>query len=289
MLNKDQKVKFVNEGKKELSKYSVIGVLPLANIPDRLVQKSRNTMRSKVRFILGRRTLLVKILESDAKTKHLTKELKGTSAILLSNDDPFAIYKEFKSNSIKLAAKPHQISPDDIEIQAAETTLQPGQTVTELKQAGIDVQIQKGKVVIAKDKVLVKKGAKITPAVSKALKILDIMPFTASITPSVLMQGQLMFTRDILGIDSAVVLKQVTTGFNAALQISLKANIISRYTIRIFIERAYREAIAVGVEGHIPEPGIIEKLMTNAVMGASQLNSMVKPAPAEAAAAPPAQ
>ena len=38
----------------------------------------------------------------------------------------------------------------------------PGQAVTDLKTAGIDVQIQKGKVVISKDKVITKKGEVIT-------------------------------------------------------------------------------------------------------------------------------
>ena len=59
----------------------------------------------------------------------------------------------------------------------------PGQTVTELKAAGIDVQIQKGKVVIAKDKVLVKKGETISPGVAKALHTLEVYPFSAVVDP----------------------------------------------------------------------------------------------------------
>lgn len=290
MLNKQQKVKFVEEEKKELGKYSMVGILPVNGIPDRLVQASRNKMRSKVRFIIAKKSLLTRILEGSPKTKPLAKELKGMSAIILSNEDPFQIYKEFKSNSIRLAAKPNQIAPDDINIQAAETAIQPGQAVTELKQAGIDVQIQKGKVVIAKDKVLVKKGGVITTAVSKALKTLDIMPFTASIVPSVMLSGNIAFTRDILEIDTAKVVGDMLKGFTYALTISLKAEIVNRYTIVTFVGDAYRSAMAVGIEAKIPEPGIIEKLMANAVMQAASLNSMVKeeapPAPAAAEPAP---
>ena len=59
----------------------------------------------------------------------------------------------------------------------------PGQTVTELKTAGIDVQIQKGKVVIAKDKMLVKKGEQMTPKVAKALHSSKYIPFNAVVEP----------------------------------------------------------------------------------------------------------
>ncbi len=288
MLNKDQKIKFVEEQKKELKKYSTIGVLPVNGIPDRLVQASRNKMRQQVKFIIAKKSLLARILEGEARTKPLAKELTGMSAIIMTNDDPFQVYKGFKANSIKLAAKPKQIAPADIEIQAGETSIQPGQAVTELKAAGIDVQIQKGKVVIAKDKTLVKKGTVITTAVSKALKTLDIMPFVASITPTVMLSGNLAFTREILEIDTEQVVGDMLKGFTYALTISLKARIVNMYTITTFIQEAYRDAMAVGIEAKIPEPGIIEKLMAAAAMQAASLNSMVKEeAPAPAAAPAP--
>lgn len=275
-LNKQQKMKFVDEHSKELKKYSVVGILPVNSIPDRLVQASRNKMRPQVKFIIAKKSLLTRILENDAKTKPLVKELKGMSAIVLSNEDPFILYKGFRSNSLKLGAKPNSIAPADITIEEGETSIQPGQAVTELKQAGIDVQIQKGKVVIAKSKVLVKKGAVITTAVSKALKTLDIQPFTAVIEPQILMSGNLMFTRDVLKIDTQQVVSEMLQGFTYAFTISLKAKMVNRYTITTFIQTSYREAMALGIAAKMPEPGIIEKLVEAAALQAASLNSMVK-------------
>lgn len=288
MLTMEQKKALVAEGKKELAKYSLVGVIPLSGIPDRLVQSSRNKLRPTVRFLTGKKNILVRILDSSEKTKHLSKEITATSAIILSNEDPFELYKKFKSNRIKLAAKPRQIAPEDINIEAGDTTIQPGQAVTELKQAGIDVQIQKGKVVIAKDKVLVKKGTSITAAVAKALKTLDIMPFTASIEPSVLFSGGMMFRRDILGIDAESTMKDVISGFSTALTLSFAANIVNQYTIKTMVEKAYRTAMGVGVELKTElEPGITEKLMANASMAAAALNAMVPEATATPAAEEP--
>ncbi len=276
MLTKNQKMKFVEQGKSDMAKYRLIGVLPLSRIPDRLVQASRNGLRPEVKFIIGRKTLLIMMLEGNEKTKKLVQHLDGTSAIVLSNDDPFDLFKKFKTNFVKMAAKPNQISPDDISVSAGETTIQPGQAVTELKQAGVDVQIQKGKVVIAKDKVIVKKGAVITPQVAKALKTLDIVPFVATITPSILLSDSMMFTREILDINPQQTATDVARGFRSALTIALEGKIVNSYTIKTFIEKSYRGAMALGIVAKIPEPGIIEKLLASATMQASALNNVVK-------------
>ncbi|MCL5429887.1 MAG: 50S ribosomal protein L10, partial [Candidatus Marsarchaeota archaeon] len=219
MQTRQQKEEFVKESIKEVAKHNVVAVLPLNNVPDRLVQASRNKMRQKTKFIVAKKSLITRILEGNEKTKPLTKHLAGMTAIVLSDDDPFTLYSDFKSNSIRLAAKPNQVAPEDINVAGGETTIQPGQAVTELKQAGIDVQIQKGKVVIAKDKVLVKKGAVISAAVAKALKTLDIIPFTASIEPTVIVAGNLQFTKDILSITQEQVLNELGLGFASALTV----------------------------------------------------------------------
>lgn len=278
-------MKFVEMHKQELAKYKLVGVVPLSGIPDRLVQATKNRERAQVKFIIGKKTLLTRILESQEHTKPLVQELTGMSAIILSNEDPFKLYRSFKANTLKLGAKPNSISPEDINIQSGETSIQPGQAVTELKQAGIDVKIDKGKVVISKDKVLVKKGEKITTAVAKALKTLDIQPFSASIEPSVLYADRMFFRRDILSITPAIVSGQVATAFTQAFAISMKGKIVNQYTLPSLIGEAYRSAIALGIEGKIPEPGISDKLLANAALQAAALNAMVKEPPAEQPAA----
>ncbi len=284
-LTKDQKMKFVEQTAKELKNYKTVGVLPVNSIPDRLVQKSRNTMRDKVKFVIAKKSLLARILESDPKTKGLSAELTGMSAIVMSNEDPFTLYKGFKSNTLKLGAKPNQISPEDINIQAGETSLQPGQQVTELKLAGIDVQIQKGKVVIAKDKVLVKKGSAITSQVAKALKTLDIQPFSATIEPAVLLHGNIAFRKDVLGIDAIMVRGWVATSFASALAISMKAKLVNQYTIKPLISEAFRGAYAVALEGKVYEKEVIDRLLGIGQLQAMALNAMVKEEPAPAAPA----
>ena len=272
MLTLEQKKKFVEEHVKLIDSYKLIGIVPLNSIPDRLLQSSRNSMRGEVKFITGKKSLLVRVLEGSKNGKELAKTLEGTSAIMLSNSNPFELYKKFAASTIKLAAKPSQIAPDDIHIASGETTLQPGQAVTELKSAGIDVKIDKGKVVIAKDKVLVPKGATITLAVAKALHTLDIMPFKASIEPRIMLSEGLKYTGEVFRINAESVSKDIAESFAQALAISYEGKLVNRYTIERFIANSYNEAMILGVEAKVPDTGIMEKLVENASLHANALS-----------------
>jgi large subunit ribosomal protein L10 len=271
MLTKTQKVSFVDEHKKLLKKYKVVGVVQLKGIPDTLLQSTKNQLRSNTKFILGRKTLLIKILESDANAKKLSKELTDTSAIILSNEDTFELYGKFKSNSLKLAAKPGQISPEDVSVLAGETGIQPGQTVTDLKSAGIDIQIQKGKVVIAKDKILVKKGDVISANIAKALHTLEILPFEAMMEPSSLLSNGLVYNKKVLGINKDSTTSEIMLCFRNALGICFEAQIINAYTINGFITKAYKGAMHLGLEAKVLDSGIIDLLLASAVSQATAL------------------
>jgi large subunit ribosomal protein L10 len=275
MLTKTQKVSFVDEHKKMLKSYRVVGIVQLKGVPDKLLQSTKNQLKGTTKFIMGRKTLLARILESDENAKRLANDLTDTSAIVLSNDDPFDLYAKFQSNSLRLAAKPGQMSPDDVSVLAGETGVQPGQTVTELKSAGIDVQIQKGKVVIAKDKVVVKKGEVISNALAKALHTLEIYPFRAVIEPAALLSEGLVFGRKALGISKESTAGDIASCFRNALGLCLAANIINAYTINNLITKAYNSAVHLGIEANVPDSGIVELLLARAASQAAALNSIV--------------
>jgi large subunit ribosomal protein L10 len=172
-----------------------------------------------------------------------------------------------------MEAKPNQIAPDDVEIKAGETSMQPGQAVTDLKAAGIDVQIQKGKVVIAKDKVIVKKGESIKLPVAKALHMLGIKPFTATIVPHVILNGKILFNNDVLSITQERTVSELAKAFKAALSISFEVGIVNQYTVSTLIAKAYNNAIALGTGANIYAPGIADKLIAKALAQASALQN----------------
>ncbi len=276
-MNKAQKVEFVKKLKKELKSYKTVAVMSTSATPDRLVQGVRNRLKPEAKFVMARKTLLMKALDGDENHKKLEKYVDGNIALILTNKEPSELNAIISGNRIKLSAKPNQLSPQDIEIEAGETTIAPGQAVTDLKSAGIDVQIQKGKVVISKGKTLVKKGAKISTAVSKALKMLDIQPFEAKTSLKAALEGNLLFTEQALSINTAYVLSTLTEDFAKANSLTIEISYVTPYNADLFIRRAYLSALGLGLGANIYEPGITDKLIAKAVLEAIGVNALVRP------------
>ncbi len=276
MMLKAQKVEYVKKLQKEIKSYKTVGIMSLEAVPDTLVQKVRNKMKPEVRFLVMRKNLAVKVLESDPKLAKLMPYVIGNFAILLSNKEPGDLNEIVASNRMKLLAKPNQIAPNEINIEAGETSIAPGQAVTDMKTAGIDVKIEKGKVVISKSKVLVKKGEKISTAISKALKMLDVMPFEAGTRLRAVVQGELLFTEATLSVDQKFVTSQLAINFAQANALATEIGLVTKYNADSFIRRAYLAALGLGLEAEIYEPGITEKILAKAVREAMSLNGMIK-------------
>ncbi len=272
---KKEKVAFVEGLSKDLKKYKSVGILPIEALPDRLVQKVRNQLKPDTKIVVARKSLLIRAL-SDPKHKELAKYISGNVAIILSNKSPFEISKVVSSNRLRLVAKPSQISPEDIRIEAGETAIAPGQAVTDLKAAGIDVKIDKGKVVISKPKVLVPKGQKISLQVAKALKMLDILPFEAKAKVSAITYENLLYDETVLGMNQEVALANLARNFSEAHALSIAIGIPTPYNIREMISKAFMGSLSVGLEAKIPEGEVAEKLAALASIEASALNALVK-------------
>ncbi len=287
MMLKAEKIEYVKRLQEEVKRYKTVGIMSLDSVPDTLVQRVRNRLKPETRFLVMRRSLALRVFESDPRIKRLAEYTDKNFAILLSNMGPSELNGIITSNKMKLAAKPNQISPSDIHIESGETAIAPGQAVTDLKAAGIDVQIQKGKVVIGKSKVLVKKGDKITTSVSKGLKMLGIMPFEAVTRLRAVVHENLLFNEAALGINVEFVTNEIALNFTKANALATNIGFITPYNVDGFIRKAYLSALGLGLSAEIYEPGITDMLVARAVREALSLNGMVKTEPAQSKAEEP--
>jgi len=276
MMLKKEKIEYVKKLKAEVKKYKTVGIMSLDAVPDTLVQKVRNKMKPETKFLVMRRSLALKVFESDPSLANLASYTDRNFAIILSNKDPSELNKVISENKMRLIAKPNQISPEDITIEAGETSILPGQAVTDMKTAGIDVKIEKGKVVISKSKVLVKKGEKISTAVSKALKMLNVMPFEAGTKLKAVVHEKVLFSEKALGINVSFVTGEIAMNFVQANALATQIGFVTKYNAGTFIRKGYLSALGLGIEAEIYEPGITDKLLAKAVREALSLNGLVK-------------
>jgi len=275
----------------KLKKAKVIALADLRELPDRQFGALRKKLKGKAEFVVAKNSLIVRAIEKSGKGKELLPHMKSSTALILTELNPFELYKFVKKARGKAAAKPGQIAPFDLVVPAGETALPPGPVLTELKNAKIQAQIQGGKVVIAKDSTVAKKGEKINELAAKALQKLGIEPFTVGMNVVAALEGAVVYMKDVMDIDEDKFMADLVGAYRNALNLSVEAGYPTKQNIEILVGKAYNNAKNLAVEANIYEKEVIGLILAKARRAHDAIAVNVKfdaPAPAasEQAAAP---
>src|SRR3989344_8566689 len=97
-------------------------------------------------------------------------------ALIMTELDPFRLYKLLKSSKSPAFAKPGNVLPKDAMVKAGPTNFTPGPIIGELGKFGIKAGVEAGKIVIKEDKVVARAGQKVDAKMAELLIRLDIKP-----------------------------------------------------------------------------------------------------------------
>ncbi len=176
------KKQVVSELSSAMKDHAAVAVVDLHGIPSAQLQMMRQGMRPKAKIIMSRNTLMDLAVDDAAKDRPGLEKIKefmgGQCAIVATDANPFKLFREMEATKGKAPAKAGDIAPEDIEVKAGDTPFKPGPIVGELQKVGIPAGIEGGKIVIKKDKVLVKKGEVISAELAAVLPKLEILPMT---------------------------------------------------------------------------------------------------------------
>jgi large subunit ribosomal protein L10 len=250
-----RKKELVEKLVKEFGQSQVIGIVNIHGIPAAQFQKMRRKLRGKVNLRVTKSNLLAIALEQAATQKAGIDKLKtaisGQSAVVTANINPFRLFKEMESTKTKAPAKGGDVAPDDIWIHEGETPFKPGPVVGDLQKAGIPAAIEKGKVVIKKEKLLVPKGEKIPRLTAQALTRLEIFPMTVGLDLRGAYEDGMFYGRDVLAIDEAKVMADFQTAGLRAFNLSVNIGYPTKSTIRPMLGKAHTDALNLAVNAGI--------------------------------------
>ena len=244
------KKQIVKEVSEDLKAAKVVAVIDLHTLPNALLHQIRKELKSDAKVLIFKTSLLKRALKT-AKLDSLLPVMTGEKALLVTSLDPFKLYKKMNSNPLKVYAKAGQIAPYDIVVPAGETQLPPGPILTELKTAGIDARIQAGKVAVGKDSVVAKKGEPIKDAVAKALQKLDIKPFEVKVHVPLAYEEGLVYAEELLNVDEKKMMADMVSAFYNARTVAIEIGYVTKETLELMIQRAFREAKHIGKEKNI--------------------------------------
>src|SRR3989338_1393900 len=250
MVNK-KKQELVHKLAGEIKNSPIIGVADLESLPSQQLQVMKGALRRKgVTLVMTRKRLLAKALEASGKQNmpDLVNRMKGVPALILTKENPFALYKFIQKNKSEAAAKPGQIAPRDLMVKAGPTNFAPGPIISELAAVGIKTKVEAGKLSVIQDTIIVKEGAVISQKVSETLKRLDIKPMEIGLDLVAVWENGLVFDAKQLHIDEAEYAQNITQAATWAMNLAIEVAYPTEETTELLLQKAFNDAKALSIE-----------------------------------------
>jgi len=261
-----------------LTANKVVGIVEIGGIPAPQMQKMRKNLHGIASIRSAKNNLLLLALEQSEKEvkgiSGLKDMIKGQSAIIATDMNPFKLSAQLKQTRTNAPAKGGETATYDIEVKAGDTPFKPGPIVGELQKVGIPAAIQEGKVVIKSDKVIVPEGEKISPEIAQMLTRLEIFPVEIGITLNGVFEEGSIFQPDVLDIDIDEFLGRMCQASVNAFNLAVETSWMTKETIQPLIMKAYNNAYTLALEQGIMNKETIEHLISKANAQMSSLKNI---------------
>ncbi len=251
----------------------------IRGVPAEALQRMRRDLRERGHPIaVAPNSAIRHALEVAAKKrpalKPLLDEVSDQTAILTAEGNPFALYREFRQTRSPTPARGGEIAPKDILVPAGTTSFKPGPIVGELQHAGFPAAIEKGKVVLKKDTLIVKAGGVISREVAGMLTRLDIRPLEVGLELRALVDGESFYPGSLLSVDLDAQRAEVLNAHRRALGLALEIGYPTALTIPLLVSRAHRRAIALAVAAGYPTKESLPPILAKALRAARAVSAL---------------
>lgn len=247
-------------------KYPIIGVVNMENLPAANLLKIKKQLKDKVELVMTRKTLMelgLKKLNLENSDELLGK-LKGSPALMFTDENPFTLYKIIKKNKTPAPAKPGQEAPYDITLPAGPTPFAPGPVISEFAQLGIPAGVEEGKVAIKEETTVVREGEQISEQLAGMLQRLNIEPMEVGMDLVAVYEKGTIYGRKVLDIDEEQFAADLAGAASAGLNLAVEMGYTTPDTISTLIAKAFSGAKNVGVEANILEPDLVADVLAKA-------------------------
>ncbi|NYZ77408.1 50S ribosomal protein L10 [Candidatus Micrarchaeota archaeon] len=278
-----EKIEKVKEVTHELKRYKTVALISLEKLPDALFQSLRRKIREdggKV-FVL-KKPVITRVLHSNAQLAARLPDCDRPVALALTNWSPYNLNKFLKDNKKRRPAKINEIAISEIIVHEGETDLPPGPALSELKAGGVNAQIKGGKIIVAKESVIAKKGEKITVAKAKALQTLGVKPFETRARLVFGFDGEYIYASDLLDIGDTLN-TDLQASIRDAFNISVNAGYPTSLNAEHLLQEAFRQALNAAVNGELYTIVTMDQLLLSALRQGKALSEVQakESAPAE--------
>ncbi len=273
---KSEKPGEVEKITKMLNEYNVIAVLDMHKIPGRQLQNIRDNMRGKVVIKMSKKGIFLRAVDGcDKKNiaslkEHITRE----PALILTNENPFKLFKMIKQNRAKSKARVSDVVKTDITIQKGPTDLPPGPAISTLQKAGLKTGVQQGKIAVMQDRVVLKAGEAVTEDIANVFSLLKIEPMEIGLELVVALEDGIVYKKGVLDIDESYYENEILGAVQKAINLSVNAGYPTQLTVDIMIQKAFNEVKNLCVDLDILEKDFVDDIIIKAIRQAKSLEDI---------------
>ena len=266
-----------------IDKNDIIGIVNMKHLPAKQLGKMRAQLRGKVVLLMTKKRFMRLAIAKSKKQniKELEKYIKGMPAILVTDENPFSLFKLLKKNKSTAPIKGGQIAPNDLVVPAGPTGFSPGPIIGELGGFRIKAGIEDGKVAIKEDSVVAKEGDEVSDKLAGLLTRLGIEPMEIGLDLVAVYEKGEILTKDVLDIDEEAFMNNLRTLASESFNLAMFIGYPNKDTIEPLLSKAHREARAVAKEANVMTSDNVGEVLAKAEAQANALKAKVPDAPKE--------
>ncbi len=273
-----EKKKRVEEIQSNLKGFKSILLIDLRKVPDKLLQSSRKSLREQKGAFLkvSKLAVIKRALEGLGIPESFYEKIEFPVMVVGINESPYSVATYLANNLMDMPAKEGDVAEEDIVVEAGETDLQPGPALSQLKAAGVNVKIERGKIVVAKDSVVVKKGEAVTKEKASVLQLLGIKPFKVGLKIYKAWDGETVFDQEVLLIKVEEIREDIKALYADAFNLSVNISYPTPENAKFLLNKAYSFERALAVNAGFPTEAFIKDLVHKALVQAHALKRVAE-------------
>jgi large subunit ribosomal protein LP0 len=235
-----------------LKTYNKIFTVNVDNVGSQQMQLTRQQMRGTSELLMGKNTLIRKVLKSFLEKHHghpleqFMAEIQGNVGFVFTNSELSKVRDIILKNKVPAPARIGAIAPVDVDVPAGPTGCDPGQT-SFFQVLQIPTKIVKGQIEITNLVHLIKKGDKVGSSEAALLQKLNIRPFSYGLSIKSVYDSGSVFGPEVLEITDEVLTAKFSSALRTMAAISLQIGIPTQASIPHSIAGAFQAVVAVAV------------------------------------------
>jgi large subunit ribosomal protein LP0 len=243
-------------------------IVSVDNVGSNQMQKIRLAIRGMGTVLMGKNTIMRKVLREEGKTNPkllaLLPFIVGNVGFVFTNGDLNVVRQAITTHKVPAAARAGSTAPTDVFVPPGPTGMDPGQTAF-FQALNIATKIQKGSIEIINTVHLIKAGEKVTSSAVALLSKLDLKPFFYGMIVNHVYEDGFVYAASVLDLTKEDLFAKFFNGVHKITALSLEIGYPTMASLPQHFARAMEKlyALSLATEYEFEESKKLKDILAN--------------------------